>query len=389
MNTVKLYPEYGDIFFIDKDGNKRFVGQDATTEFVNSIDAVGVVYDVNGRTFSVVAGVNDQAFPASIACDYEITSIPTESGDYEVTLQGAVVGNFTYTNTNGTKSEFVSQLNTWLETNAPKWEAYMEDDNTAILQMSTYDTYEGTVSISGCTLSKRVLSELEATTNSKIRNQVGQTAAYSGCCRVRLGEWVPTQTSPNNNPTTRMNGTTQLFVNYPCSEAYYNGELGDGLRENFATYEDYLDACMCRPREVKNGIMQYTDGKQLSDLLLNKKLLVRGIEKNAYPCAIWANNFDCGVDGYGAGIFHQASMSELAILMLNITLGTKQPLDAVNTSLSKRTGWSQISSTSNRWAAGCSNTSFSWSYSSYGICGYNYFFDRRFLVSAVAHFTLD
>ena len=388
MNTVKLYPEYGDIFFIDKDGNKRFVGQDATTEFVNSIDAVGVVYDVNGRTFSVVAGVNDQLFPASIACDYEITSIPTESGDYEVTLHSAVVGNFTYNNTNGTKSEFVSQLNTWLETNAPKWEAYMEDDNTAILQMSTYNIYEGTVSISGCSLSKRVLSELEATTNSKNRNQIGQTAMYSGCCRARLGEWASTNTSSNCNPTTRVNGTTQLFTTYPCSEAYYNGELGDGLRENFITYEDYLDACMCRPREVKNGIMQYTDGKQLSDLLLNKKLLVRGEEKYAYPCAVWANNFDCGVDGYGAGTFHQSSMSELAILMRNITLGTKQPLDAVNTSLSKRTGWSQISSTSNRWAAGRCSPYDAWGCDSYGFCN-NYYFFSRFAVSAVAHFTLD
>lgn len=388
MNTVKLYPEYGDIFFIDKDGNKRFVGQDATTEFVNSIDAVGVVYDVNGRTFSVVAGVNDQVFPASIACDYEITSIPTESGDYEVTLHNAVVGNFTYTNTNGTKSEFVSQLNTWLETNAPKWEAYMEDDNTAILQMSTYDTYENVVSISGCTLSKRVLSELESTTNSKNRNQIGQNALYSGCCRARLGEWASTQTSSNNNPTTRMNGTTQLFVTFPVSEYYYNGDLGDGLRENFATYEDYLDACMCRSREVKNGIMQYTDGKQLSDLLLNKKLLVRGVEKDAYPCAVWANNFDCGVDGYGVGTFHQAGMSEMSRLMRFITLGTKQPLDAVNTSLSKRTGWSQISSASSRWAAGRCYTDYAWRYGSDGLCSNSTFY-YLLAVSAVAYFTLD
>lgn len=388
MNTVKLYPEYGDIFFIDKDGNKRFVGQDATTEFVNSIDAVGVVYDVNGRTFSVVAGVNDQIFPASIACDYEITSIPTESGDYEVTLNSAVVGNFTYTNTNGTKSEFVSQLNTWLEMNAPKWEAYMEDNNTAILQMSTYDAYENTVSISGCTISKRVLKELESTTNSKIRNQIGQTAIYSGCCRARLGEWASTNTSSNCNPTTRMNGTTQLFQNYPCSEAYYNGELGDGLRENFSTYDDYLDACMCRSREFKNGIMQYTDGKRLADKLLNKKLLVSGVEKDAYPCAVWANNFDCGVEGYKAGTFHQTSMSELAILMRNITLGTEQPLDAVNTSLSKRTGWSQIPSPSYWWSCNRYGESNAWSYSNEGFCS-TYQFYYKFKVSAVAHFTLD
>lgn len=388
MNTVKLYPEYGDIFFIDKDGNKRFVGQDATSEFVNSIDAVGVVYDVNGRTFSVVAGVNNQAFPTSIACDYEITSIPTESGDYEVTLRSAVVGNFTYTNTNGTKSEFVSQLNTWLETNAPKWEAYMEDDNTAILQMSTYDTYEGNVSIVGCSISKRVLKELEETSNSKIRNQIGQNAIYSGCCRARLGEWARNQTQASSNPTTSMNGTTQLFVTYPCSEAYYNGELGDGLRKNFATYDDYLDACMCRTREIKNGITQYIDGKRLSDLLLNKKLLVRGVEKDAYPCAIWANNFDCGVEGYGVGTFHQASMSELSILMRYITNGTSQPIDAINVSLGKRTGWTRISSALDRWACSHFSTINAWFCSSAGICNHLGFF-YWFTVSAVAHFTLD
>ena len=134
--------------------------------------------------------------------------------------------------------------------------------------------------------------------------------------------------------------------------------------------------------------MQYTDGKQLSDLLLNKKLLVRGVEKDAYPCAVWANNFDCGVEGYGVGTFHQSSMSELAILMSNITLGTKQSLDAINTSLSKRTGWSQISSASLRWAAGRCYASNAWGCSSGGICGVYYFFYRS-TVSAVAHFTLD
>ena len=184
-----------------------------------------------------------------------------------------------------------------------------------------------------------------------------------------------------------MNGTTQLFVTYPCSEAYYNGELGDGLRENFATYEDYLDACMVRPFELQEGIMRYKDGKPLADKLLNKKLLVRGVEKDAYPCAVWANNFDCGVEGYGAGTFHQAGMSEMSRLMRDITLGTKQPLDAINISLSKRTGWSQISSTSDRWACGRYHTNYRWHYASAGICGGSSFYGRL-CVSAVARFRL-
>lgn len=384
---VRKYPKFGDIFFIEN-GEMRFVqGADITTEEADSLQAVGVVYNVQGKLFDVVAGVNNTSLPWSVACDFEITAIPSDSQDCEVKLQNAVVGIFSYVKTEGTKAEFVGQLNTWLADNAPKWEAYMENGTTAILQMSTYDSYESTCTITGCTLVKRVGSELAAETISWNRNQVLQRATYNGCCRARLGEWTPTQTSSNNNPTTRMNGTTQLFVTFPVSEAYYNGELGDGLRENFATYEDYLDACMVRPVELREGIMRYKDGKPLADKLLNKKLLVRGVEKDAYPCAVWANNFDCGVEGYGAGTFHQAGMSELSRLMRDITLGTKQPLDAVNTSLSKRTGWSQISSTSYRWAAGRYLTNYAWHYYSNGFCYSNYFY-TRFTVSAVARFQL-
>ena len=384
---VRKYPKFGDIFFIEN-GEKRFVqGADITTEEANSLQAVGVVYNVQGKLFDVVAGVNNTSLPWSVACDFEITAIPSDSQDCEVKLQNAVVGTFSYVKTEGTKAEFVEQLNTWLADNAPKWEAYMENETTAILQMSTYDSYENTCTIAGCTLVKRVGSELAAETISWCRNQVLQRTTYNGCCRARLGEWAATQTSPNNNPTTRMNGTTQLFVTFPCSEAYYNGELGDGLRENFATYEDYLDACMVRPVELREGIMRYKDGKPTADKLLGKKLLVRGVEKDAYPCAAWANNFDCGVPGYGAGTFHQASMSELSRLMRNITNGTSQPMDAINVSLGKRTGWTRISSASNRWAAGRYGTNHAWRCSSVGICGYGNFCNRL-PVSAVARFRL-
>ncbi|MGM9760226.1 MAG: hypothetical protein ACI30I_08975 [Parabacteroides sp.] len=347
---VRKYPKYGDIFFIE-DGKMRFVqGADITNGQADSLQAVGVVYDVHGKLFDVVAGQNTVTQPWSIACDFEITAIPSDSGDLEVKLQNTVVGTFTYTKTEGTKGEFVTQLNVWLETNAPKWEAYMENETTAILQMSTYDSYENTCTITGCTLVKRVGSELAAETISWGRNSVLQRTVYNGCCRARLGEWAPSQTSSNNNPTTRMNGTTQLFATFPCSESYYNGELGDGLRENFPTYEAYLDACMVRPVEMREGIMRYTSGKPLADKLLGKKLLVRGVEKDAYPGAVWADRFDCGVPGYGAGTFYQPSESEISRLMRGITLGTKQPLDAINVSLGKRTGWTQIPGSSSRWS---------------------------------------
>lgn len=388
-DKIRRYPRVGDIFFI-QDGKKLFVsGADVTNDEADALQAVGVVFDVHGKLYDVVAGVNDKTFPWSVACDFEIETIPSDSMACEVKLHNAVVGNFDYTKTDGTKAEFVTQLNAWLGTNAPKWEAYMEGE-TAILQLSTYDVYEDTCTIAGCALRKRVGDELANSTVAITRNQVFQRTSYNGICRARLKEWAENNTNANNNPTTRMDGVTKLFATYPCSRAYYEGELGDGLREHFSTYDDYLDACMVRPVEPDRGvgIMRYRDGKGIADKLLAKKLLVRGVETDAYPCAVWANAYDSGVEGYGPGTFHQPSLSELARLMRDITRGTNQPLDPVNVALGKRKTWTQISSASRRWSCSRYNIDSAWNANSSGICG-NYYFRLRMAVSAVARFELD
>lgn len=388
MNTIKKIPEVGDIFII-VDGKKRFVsGSDCTTEFIDSQQAVGVVYNVQGKTFDVVAGVNNITFPWSIACDFEITKIPAESGDLAVTLQGASVGTFTYTKTDGTKAEFVAQLNTWLASNAPKWEAYMYNGK-GYLQMSTYDAYENTVSIAGTTLVKLIGNELAASTTSINYNEHGDSHGYGlGMCRQRIEEWCKASTDSRCNPTSRLDSVTQIMGTLPCSETYFNGELGDGLRANYATYQDYIDDCMVRTWELNRGIMQYRDGRELTNLLLPKKVLIKGVETPCYSAAHFANDFDCGVEGYGAGTFYLPSMHELGLLMQGITSGTTKALDPVNVALSKRTGWTQIRSTAHRWACCRYVTDGAWTYVSFGYAN-NVSFYVGLAVSAVARFTLD
>lgn len=390
MNTIKKIPEVGDIFII-VDGKKRFVsGSDCTKEFIDSQQAVGVVYNVQGKTFYVVGGVNNTSKKWSQACDFEITVIPSDSGTYAVKLNNKAMGNFTYTKSTGTKTEFVNQLNTWLATNATKWEAYMEDDDTAILQMSTYNAYEGTCSIAGCTLSKRVGTEVAAYDNTTCYDEQGHYHGGwgLGMCRQRIEEYCKTQTKAECNPTSRLDGVTQIMGTLPCSETYFNGELGDGLRANFANYQEYIDACMIHVWELGRGLMQYRDGKFFTDLLADKKLLIRGTSTPAYSAAYWAKTYDSGVEGYGAGTFWLPSMHELSILMRNVTVGMTKAVDPVNVALSKRTGWSQISSTSHRWSA-CRYTSIhAWLYNSHGYTD-NSSFSYGFAVSAVASFTLD
>lgn len=368
------------------DGKRRFVrGSECTTEFIDTQDAVGVVFFVQGNRFWIVGGVNNQTKKFSAVADYEITAIPSASGDYAVTLNGVAQGDFTYTKSDGTLSEFVTQLDTWLKSRpagskALKWEAYM-NSGKAYLQMSTYNEYESTVTIAGTSLTKLVATELPAFTLN--RNQIKQRTSYVGLCRTRVEAWAQNETGANNNPTTVMDGVTKLYETYPCSEIYYNGENGTGLRANFATYSDYIDACMLWDRELDYGAAQYRDGQYYTSLL-NKQVLINGTPTPAYQAADYCANYDSGVSGYGAGTFWMPSVYEGSRLMRNIG-GTN---DLVNTALGKKTGWSTISSTSYRWLCGRCSSPAAWLYGSLGVLGYNAFYHSN-CVSAVSAFNIN
>lgn len=386
-NLIRKFPKYGDIFFV-QDGEKRFIaGADATKTFVDTLDAVGVVFHTMGKRFLVVGGQNTTEKKWSAVADYEITAIPSESGSYAVKLLNVAVGDFAYTKSEGTIEEFVMQLNTWLASNAPKWEAYMYNGK-GYLQMSTYDAYENTASIAGTTLVKLIGNELAASTTSINYNEHGDSHGYGlGMCRQRIEERCKASTDSRCNPTSRLDGVTQIMGTLPCSETYFNGELGDGLRANYATYQDYIDDCMVRTWELNRGIMQYRDGRELTNLLLPKKVLIKGVETPCYSAAHFANDFDCGVEGYGAGTFYLPSMHELGLLMRGITSGTTKALDPVNVALSKRTGWTQISSTAFRWACCRYNTTTAWHYGNPGCTDHNTFCGGL-SVSAVSAFEL-
>lgn len=384
-NLIKQRPEVGDIMII-VDGERRFVrGSECTKEFIDTQDAVGVVFFVQGNRFWIVGGVNNQAKQFSAVADYEITEIPSVSGDYAVILNGVAQGDFTYTKSDGTLSEFVTQLDTWLKSRpagskALKWEAYMNSEK-AYLQMSTYNEYESTVTIAGTSLTKLIATELPAFSSN--RNQIKQRTSYAGMCRPRVESWARNETGANSNPTRVMDGVTELYETYPCSEIYYNGEYGTGLRANFATYSDYIDACMVLDRELDYGAAQYRDGQYYTSLL-NKQVLINGTPTPAYPAADYCANYDSGVSGYGAGTFWIPSVYEGAQLMRNIG-GTN---DLVNTALGKKTGWGTISNTSGRWLCGRYSSYYAWNYLYFGVLNLNFFY-YSYYVSAVSAFNIN
>jgi hypothetical protein len=375
-NVIKNRPAVGDIMVII-DGKQRFInGANATKAFIDTQNAVGVVYQVQGNNFKYVGGVNNVSKQFSCVADYEITAIPPINSVCEVVLNSVSKGSFTYTESSGTIAGFADQLNGFLNGAAPKWEAYT-NAGKSYLQMKTYDENEEAATIASTTLVKLVASELASYTISTARNQVKQIATYHSMNRSRLEAWATNNADPNNNPSTEMNGTTQLYVTYPCSKAYYDGVLGGGLRANFATYTLYLDACMVRLRELGHGIMKYRDGRVLTNLLKDKKVLKAGVLTPAYSFVDWCVNYNSGVSGYGAGTFYAPSVYEGGNLM------SDEVLTLVNVALTKKTGWSQISNSANRWFCGRHPSSLAWYYSGSGILSSRNFYNE-FVCSAVS-----
>lgn len=353
MNALKNRPSVGDIIVI-LNGEKKFVsGSDCTKSFIDSQDCIGVVYNVQGNLVRYVGGKNNQGKKWSCVADYEITKIPSADASCTVTLVGQNVGTFSYKKSTGTIEEFATQLNTWLKASdnatAKKFEAYTRNGHS-YLQMSTYDTYESTVSISGCTLSKLIGTELAQYDITWSLNQYGYQSPYNGMCRDRLGVWERTSgiSDGNTNPTTVIDPSVRLFQTFPCSPKYFDSSLGVKLQAEFKSYDDYLDACMLRERELDKGVMKYRDGKYYTSLLTDKTVLINGVETKAYTAANWANDYDSGVEGYGSGTFWLPSMYELALLMMDIKNDMSDP---VNVALAKNSDWSQINPGSPRWCS--------------------------------------
>lgn len=393
-NVVKKRPQIGD-FVVAINGHKRFITANrATATLLAALPVVGKVYDVQGKLVRIVSGVNTHSEQWSNVCDYLL--VPDSSlfdggaHSLDVTLQDTLVGKMNYIITEDIPAsdslrDFSEQLNTWLAENAPKWECYYRNDEV-VLQMSTYDGYESTCSITSCTLTKRVGSELAAETVSDARNENGQDFAYyQAMCKPRELEYFPTHGS---SPATAISDIQANAA--PVTEAYFNGELGVNLRTKFGTYEHYIDMCMVHLRELNRGVMQFRDGKAMCDKLLVKTVLKRGVEECPYSAAVYANNYaptfgGSVITGFEAGKWWLPSMYELGLLMRNINSAHTDP---VSLNMNLVSGWSYINNTSNRWSVCRFNTNRAWFCDSLGIV-YISSFCFSFAVSAVSAFEIE
>lgn len=396
VNVVKKFPKVGD-FFVVINGKKRFVdAESVTAELINELPVVGKVYDVQGRFFRFVGGVNDQAKKWSDVCDFSI--VPDASlfdGEphlLKVTLQGTQLEDFRFQYSGDSDPDvqlsiFISDLNSYLSNYATNWEAYVNDEGEGILQLSTYAAYESSNSITSCTLTKLVGSELLAETEDVMRNQNGQIFNYYQvmCYDRALAYFATSGSTPAEAPTDIVANTA------PVTRAYFEeNELGANLRAKFGTYENYIAKCMAYLRELNVGIMQYRDGKDMTEKLVAKTILKNGVEECPYLAADYAHTFaamfdGAAIEGYGAGKWWLPSMYELGLLMRGLKTDYSDP---VNKNMNLVSGWSRINPASSRWSVCRSSASYAWSYRYYGLA-YNTSFYNSFAVAVVSASSIE
>lgn len=134
------------------------------------------------------------------------------------------------------------------------------------------------------------------------------------------------------------------------------------LRDNFATYDEYLDSMMIKLRCGKGGaITEFECGKENTYNLADCTFLdnATGEQAPLYPAANWAASIDINASGLQAGNWWLPSAKEMMQMMRDITYGTSfwdtKP-DIVNRVLLKLTsikysGWSMLSVRTDRWTS--------------------------------------
>lgn len=397
QNVLRKRPKVGD-FYVKINGKKRFIDPyTATSELVNSIPVVGKVYRVSGKKFYFVGGVNNHSEQWSNVCDYQIVPDSSLFDDalhsLTVTLQNTAIATpFEYTyrgeaDPQAQLADFISKLNSWLADHAAKWEAYVDQSGRGILQMSTYDSYESTCSITSCTLTKLVGTEIAAETINTARNENGQEFNYYQvmCYDRALSYFATSGSTPEKAPT-------NIVANQiPVTRAYFEtNALGANLRTLFGTYENYMAKCKVHLEELNRGVMKYRDGKSLTAKLLTKSVLKRGVAECPYSAAVYANHYAAmyngnAIEGHGSGTWWMPSMYEEGLIMRNITADHTDP---VNVGLNLVTGWSYISNASDHGSVCRCDTNNAWSYVSNGVV-VNLYFCYSFRVLVVSASTID
>ena len=218
----------------------------------------------------------------------------------------------------------------------------------------------------------------------------GFTRNYEGgCCRAKYYDYY---SSNGSNPSYGMASiNTQIPVSLSAFTSNPNCKV---LRDNFATYDEYVDSMMVKYQCGKYGISnEFSSGKENTYKLANCTYIYNyasevSEQNTLYPAANWAASIDINAPGLQAGNWWLPSAAEMVQMMRNITYGTsfwETKPDIVNRVLYELNNfdsknWSMLSASTNRWTSSiCGQKGAYFYYSFNGILGFDSFNFSKFV----------
>ena len=288
-----------------------------------------------------------------------------------------------------TRADFVRQLNDWFRANNTNWSAelveldtdlpaFVPSDNkdkdcnylnriiiNAKFIANAWHTFQILQIIGSTTviLSKttRVIGKhIKAVANFYKNNGFLSSASYDGgCCRAKYYDFINQNQVTTTVPMTSIDSGPNSSIPYaflPVKKTDFEDISNSNckiLRDNFATYEDYLESRMIKlPCSAGGAITEFPSGKEDTYKLANCTFEdVNGVSSTLYPAANHAASINIEAPGLEKGNWWLPSVAEMVEMMRDVTFHTRfwgtNP-DIVNIVLDKMfkfdgTNWSMLS----------------------------------------------
>ena len=278
--------------------------------------------------------------------------------------------------------EFVNKLNAWFLTNDTNYSAELVELDTDLPATDTNDdkdgdSYRNRVIVNArFTSSWNYFSMIDVNTNKQItptraigkhikavnwyyiNNGFTRNYISGGCCSAKYYDFYSLYGSNPSSTMTSINTST-----YPVSLSSFTSNVNcQILRDNFATYDKYVDSMMVKYPCGKGGVItEFPSGKENTYKLANCTFLNNAAteQQTLYLAANWAASIDINAPGLQAGNWWLPSAAEMVQMMRDITYGTTfwgtKP-DIINRVISKfnsinNSGWSMLSASTRRWTS--------------------------------------
>ena len=365
MCITKYRKENGDLLEADK---QKVIWIDGLsiepTQLSSELEPVGICIVVKGNKAIVrYRKIGYERWLASGRFGVPESSIMNDGAEHTCTIQingWSLPNKFVFTASS--RAEFVDKLNTWFLGNSSKYSAELVELDTDLPAIDTSDTKDGDSYRNRIIINARIddqdrsfpIFTIEEIPSDGYRgyypifiakhinavdwyykNNGFKARKTGGCCRARYYDMIQYNQTAPTGPMTSIDsvpggiwnpGPPRLQGLCPVRKVdFTDNEYCQILRDNFATYDEYLESMLVKfPCGAGGATGEFPSGKENTYKLADCTFLnnANGEQEVLYPAANWVASIDLNAPKLGKGNWWLPSAAEMCEIMRDITYNT-------------------------------------------------------------------